>query len=99
MSAGRGRGQNSPEEWLLLEGLGRGRGGGVLTATGLLVQEPVARRARALKADLEIGADVGTATVVVQTLVQPWGGTWAPEGREPRLGAGGGGGGQGRAGT
>lgn len=67
----------------LLEGLGEG-----LTTTGLLVQEPVARWARALKADPEVGADVGTAAIVVQTLVQPWGGTWAPEGPGAQIGVG-----------
>lgn len=53
------------------------RGG--LTTTGLLVQELEACRACALKADLEVSADVGTATIIVQTLVQPWGGTQAAE--------------------
>lgn len=42
-------------------------------ATGLLVQELVACWARALKANLEVSADVGAAAIVVQTLVQPWG--------------------------
>lgn len=61
---------------------------GVLTATGLLVQELVACRARALKANLKVGADVGTAAIVVQTLVQAWGGTQAPEGPGTETGVG-----------
>lgn len=59
---------------------GAGWGEEGLTATGLLVQELVAGWACALKADLEVRADVGAAAIVVQTLVQPWGGTQAPEG-------------------
>lgn len=65
-----------------------GRGGQGLTAAGLLVQEPVACRAGALKADLEVIADVGAAAIVVQTLVQPWKGTRAPEGPEAQPGVG-----------
>lgn len=53
--------------------------GGGLTTTGLLVQELEACWARALKTDLEVSADVGTAAIIVQTLVQPWGGTQAAE--------------------
>lgn len=60
--------------------LGEGRGGEGLTATGLLVQELVACWARALKTNLEVRADVGAATIVVQTLIQPWGRTQAPGG-------------------
>lgn len=68
----------------------QGQGEEGLTATGLLVQELVAGWACALKADLEVRADVGAAAIVVQTLVQPWGGTQAPEGPGPwaRAGAG-----------
>ena len=31
---------------------------------------------------------MGTAAIVVQTLVQPWGGTWAPEGPGAQIGVG-----------
>lgn len=75
MSVGKGGGQG----WREAGPLPGGRGAG-LTAAGLLVQEPVACGAGALKADLEVVADVGAAAVVVQTLVQPWKGTRAPEG-------------------
>ena len=61
---------------------------GVLTTTGLLVQELVACRARALKANLKVGTDVGTAAIVMQTLVQAWGGTWAPAGPGIETGVG-----------
>lgn len=74
MSVGRSRGQNWQEDLPLL-----GQIGGDLTATGLLVQKPEARWTGALKADLEVSADVGTASIVMQTLVQPWGGMQAPE--------------------
>lgn len=53
--------------------------GGGLTTTGLLVQELEACWACTLKADLEVSADVGAATIVVQTLVQPWGGIKAAD--------------------
>lgn len=53
--------------------------GGRLTTTGLLVQKLEACWACALKANLEVSADVGTAAIIVQTLVQPWGGTQAAE--------------------
>lgn len=56
-----------------------GRWGRGLTTTGLLVHELEACWARALEADLEVSADVGTAAIIVQTLVQPWGGTQAAE--------------------
>lgn len=71
-------------------GVGRGRRGEGLTATGLLVQELVACWARALKADLEVRTYVGAAPIVVQTLIQSWGGTQAPEGprAQARVGAG-----------
>lgn len=46
--------------------------GGGLTATGLLVHELEACWACALKANLEVSADMGTAAIIVQTLVQPW---------------------------
>lgn len=65
-----------------------GAGGEGLTATGLLVQELVARWAGALKANLEVSADVGAAAIVVQTLVQPWGGTHTPEGPGAHAGVG-----------
>lgn len=65
-----------------------GSGGEGLTTTGLLVQEPVACWASALKANLEVSADVGAAAVVVQTLIQPWGGTQAPEGPGAQTGVG-----------
>lgn len=70
--------------------MGRGRRGEGLTATGLLVQELVACWTRALKADLEVRTYVGTAPIVVQTLIQSWGGTQAPEGprAQARVGAG-----------
>lgn len=63
-------------------------GGEGLTAASLLVQEPVACWARALKANLEVGADVGAAAVVVQTLVQSWGGKRASEGPGAQAGVG-----------
>lgn len=63
------------------------RGAG-LTATGLLVQELVARRAGALEADLEVSADVGAAAIVVQTLIQPWKGHGLLRVPEPSLGWG-----------
>ena len=61
---------------------------GVLTATGLLVQELVACWARAFKANLKVSADMGTASIVVQTLVQAWGRTRAPEGPGTETGVG-----------
>jgi hypothetical protein len=50
-----------------------------LTTTGFLVQELEACWARALKANLQVSADVRTATIVMQTFIHLWGGTQACE--------------------
>lgn len=62
---------------------------GELTTTSLLIHEPETCWTCALEADLEVSADVRTAAIVVQTLVQPWEGTLAAEllgqaGKRPR---------------
>jgi hypothetical protein len=61
-------GKDQESDWAGGSACARVDGGG-LTTTGLLVQELEACWARALKADLEVSADVGTAAVIVQTLI------------------------------